>query len=1597
MTDAELAAHPTAVAIVGIAARFPGAPTLEGFWRNLCDGVESISFFGDEELIAAGVAPELAADPRYVKARGVLDDVDRFDAAFWNLTPREAEVMDPQHRVLLECAWEALERAGYDSERSAARVAVFAGAGLNSYLLSNLLPDRALLARVGELQALLLNNNDFLTTRISYKLGLRGPSALVQTACSTALVAIHMACQSLLGGECDMALAGGVSITVPQRTGYLHQEGGVMSPDGHCRAFDARAAGAVEGAGAGIVVLKRLADALADGDHVHAVIRGSATNNDGAARAGFTAPSVEGQAEVIAESLLLASVEPDTVGYVEAHGSGTPLGDPIEVAALTQAFRTRTARRGFCALGSVKTNVGHLNTAAGVAGLVKVALALEHGVLPPSLHFERPNPEIDFAASPFFVNAALRPWESAGPRRAGVSSFGLGGTNVHAVLEEAPAPAPGGPSRPRQLLLLAARSGPALAAAAGRLAAHLESHPEVDLADAAFTLAVGRRAFPHRRAVVCGDRDGAVAALGDPAGALSAVAPTAGGRPVAFLFPGLGDHYVDMARGLYGDEPAFRAEFDRCAELLAPSLGLDLRQVVFAGGEAERAASGPEAERDLRRLLRREPGGEDPAMRRLSRTLVAQPALFAVEYALARLLMSWGIHPEAMIGYSIGEYVAACLAGVLSLPDALSLVAARARMIEALPAGAMLAVPLPEEDVRPLLAADSGLAAINGPHFCVVGGAPEAIADLERRLAGVACLRLHATHAFHTELLRPACDELVRLAESVALHPPAIPYLSNVTGTWITAEQATDPRYWAAHMVGTVRFAEGLGELLGAPERVLLEVGPGGTLGTLARQHPAAASGRTVLSALRHASEESADSAHLLSALGRLWLAGVTVDWSAFYAGERRRRVPLPTYPFERQRYWIDPPARDPAATGTAASEPPRNRERVEDWFYQPAWREAPTAALLSAGDPADGPWLAFLDGLGLGEQLVARLRGAGRKVVTVLPGAAFAAAGEDGFVVAPGGRDGYVRLLQELRGSGRFPARVLHLWSVGALAPGAGFEAVQERGLLSLLGLVHALGELAHADPVRIAAVASGLFAVGDGERAEPTEPEKAPLAGLCRLIPQEHPQLACRLIDVALPAAPGGLEAIAAALWTELAGDAASGSPSPAPAVALRGRRRWERGYEPVVLPPAAAGASRLREGGVYVVTDAAHGIGLALAEELHRTLAARLVIGKPAAAPAASSALASGAAAPPGWAERWAALSRAEGVLIADLDLASAAGARAALDLARQRFGAVHGVFHTAAEFAGGLLQLKTRAALPAVFGAPVQGAFAWMAVVADDALDFLLLAGSTAAVTGGFGQLDPCAAGCVLGALAERGAGAAGATHVVAVDWDPYQWDCWLAGGVAAAAHGIGGDPGDLAAFGVASARSMEALRRLLATALPRVVVSAQDLPAVIAATDAFHAAELLAQVGRAGGGGSGPGAARDAAAGPYVAPREGIEEKLAAIWQELFGIERIGVEDNFLALGGHSLLAIQLATQIRSLLGVELPVSTLFEHPTIADLARVVERESGAIAEPSEEDLDRLLAEVEELSAEELARLLAEERQERAGQSAQTAHRAEAAP
>jgi acyl transferase domain-containing protein/glutamate-1-semialdehyde aminotransferase len=887
------------VAIIGLAGRFPGARNVDEFWKNLVDGRETLSFFSDGELEPAN-AEEMAGrrQPNYVRSRGIVADAEMFDAAFFGIPPSEAQILDPQQRVFMETAWEALETAGHVPRSFDGPIGVFAGMSNNSYFVQNLLARQDITDVVGWLTTMMGNEKDYLATRVSYKLDLRGPALNVQTACSTSLVAVAAAVQSLLNYQCDLALAGGVSITLPQNRGYLYEEGGITSPDGHCRTFDESAAGTVFSNGVGIVTLRRLTDALDDGDTIYAVIKGAGMNNDGASKVSFTAPSVDGHAGVIALAQALAGIDPQTISYVEAHGTATPLGDPVEIAGLTQAFRAGGASgTGYCAIGSVKSNVGHLDAAAGVGGLIKTALALHHKAIPPSLHFTAPNPKLDLAGSPFQVVTSLQPWErpEGSPRRAGVSSFGVGGTNAHLVLEEAP-PAPAATDEDAaQLIILSARSAAALDTATSTLRDHLVNNPAVPLADVAFTLQTGRRRFSHRRAVVAHGIDEAIARLGalEPE-TRAAGSSTVEDASIAFLFPGQGAQFVGMGRGLYESDPAFRADVDECSAVLRPQLNLDLRDVLYP-----------------------QPGGEAAAQRRLAQTAVTQPALFVIEYALAMAWRRLGIEPDGMIGHSVGEYVAACVAGVFTRDDALALVAERARLMQECPGGTMLAVRAGADVVRQILPAGLEIAAENAPGLTVVSGETAAIEGFQALLAqrDLVARRLVTSHAFHSAMMEPILEVFSHAVASTRRSAPTLPWISGVTGDWIAAERAQESAYWVEQLRRPVLFGKGIARLLEDPARVTLEVGPGRQLTGLARHAvPDRLPGAVTLAGAE-------DRTSLLLAAGQLWVAGAALDWTALHHGRTgRRRVPLPTYPFERVRYWVDRVTESPQASTATPS-----------------------------------------------------------------------------------------------------------------------------------------------------------------------------------------------------------------------------------------------------------------------------------------------------------------------------------------------------------------------------------------------------------------------------------------------------------------------------------------------------------------------------------------------------------------------------------------------------------------------------------------------------------------------------------------------------
>ena len=1587
------------IAVIGMNGRFPGAGNIEEFWRNLRDGVESIIRFTDEEQIAAGVSPAVLKLPNYVNAGTVLEDPDLFDAAFFGYSPREAEIIDPQQRLFLECAWHALESAGYDADQYDGRIGVYASISLNTYLLFYLYSNPELVNSVGTFQTMIGNDKDFLPTRVSYKLNLNGPSINIQTACSSSLVAIHLACQSLLAGESDMALAGGVSLSVPQRVGSFYDEGGINSSDGHCRTFDAQADGTIGGNGVAIVVLKRLADALAVGDTIHAVIKGSAVNNDGSNRIGYTAPSLKGQTAVIRDALAMAEVDAETITYVEAHGSATPLGDPVEVAALTRAFRTGTEKKGFCGLGSVKTNVGHLDAAAGVTGLIKTVLALKHRQLPPSLNYTQPNPQIDFANSPFYVNARLREWQTPEgvPRRAGVSSFGLGGTNAHVILEEAPAVETSGDSRPWQLLLLSAKTASALEATTANLVEHFRKNEseenqtgEPTLADVAYTLALGRRPFEYRRMLVCRSMDDARAAFEtqNPERVLSG-RHGGGQRSVVFMFPGLGDHYVNMGRGLYQTETIFREQVDLCSEQLKPLLGVDLREVLYPAAAESAEAVSTTAGRglDLRRMLYPEKAAAGSVAQKLNQTFIAQPAVFVLEYALARLWMEWGISPQAMIGYSIGEYVAACLAGVFTLEDALRLLAQRAQMIQELPGGAMLAVPLSPAEVEPLLDERLALAATNGPTMCVVSGETDAIARLENRLSekGVVHRRLQTTHAFHSHMMEPSVATFVELFKQINPQPPAIPFISNVTGDWISEEQATDPAYWARHMCESVRFSEGLQTLWQQPDRILLEVGPGQTLSSLVWSHSAKPADCSALASLRHSYDPQPDSAFLLSTLGQLWLAGAQIDWPGFYKHERRCRVALPMYPFERKRYWIEP---KPRPKTSAASQPSGDKKQdLAEWFYVPIWKQSVPPAQLNPHELATSAsrWLVFVDSCGVGSGLAEQLSAAGQDVVIVTAGERFSGPSANAYTINPRRVADYDLLMKELNARDQSPTDIIHLWS---LTPDTqrvslqDYDEVQTRGFYSLLYLAQSLGSRDAKDALNLWVISNNMQSVSGQETLCP---EKATTLGPCKVIPLEYANFNCRSIDINLSTDETAHEQLLQAMLAEFA------AKLPDEIIAYREGRRWVQVFEQVRLEKNNGTPASLRENGVYLITGGLGGIGLELAAYLAETTRAKLIlIGRTVTPPHNE------------WSAWLATHDEADSnsrkirklqaledlgaeVMIASADVADEEEMRKVIAEAKARFGAIHGVIHAAGIAGGGIIQVKQPEVAAAVLAPKVKGTLVLDALLAEEKLDFVVLCSALTSTLGGAAQIDYTAGNAFLDAFAHRKA-----THnrprTVSVNWDTWR-EVGLAVNTAVPLEFKEMRQREVEA-GMSSKEGVDVFHRILHSRLSQVIVSMQDFEFLRQQIRSFNVSDFLEQLEKTRQ--AEPAHPRPHLANPFVAPRDETENLIAGVWKHLLGIEQVGVHDNFLQLGGHSLLATQVCSHLREIFQVELPLRRFFEKPTIAGLAEatILEKSEQTKTEApalqkrtrGDKDVEELLLELDQLSHEEVKALLAAESQ-----------------
>ncbi|WP_134680271.1 type I polyketide synthase [Paracoccus ravus] len=1336
----------TAIAIVGMAAQLPGASGVSEYWDNLCRGVESIQRVTQEDLVARGEARARLCDPNYVPAAAILDQFDGFDAEFFGLSPKEAAIMDPQHRKFLETCWHALEDAAHSPEGFGRPIGIWAGCGMGSYFYWNVCSNRDLVEGVGHfLLRHTGNDKDFLSTRVSHVFDLTGPSVNVQTACSTSLVAIHMACQSLISGECDMALAGGVTIELPHGIGYLYKENEILSPDGHCHAFDHRAQGTVFGSGAAVVVLRRLKDAVADGDHIWAVIKGSAINNDGASKASYLAPSVEGQAQAVAEALVMAGVSSDGIGYVECHGTGTALGDPIEVAALNQAYArvSEGGRQGPCRIGSVKTNIGHLDTAAGGAGLIKTALALHHGQIPPSLGYEAPNPAIDFAGGPFEVNDRLADWPLPGLRRAGVNSLGVGGTNAHAVLEEPPLqPASEASDWPFQILAVSGRSKAALDANGAALAGWLAQNPQADLADVSHTLINGRRHFDRRRVLVAHDAAEAAALLAAPDPRLVFDhQPVAEDAEAVFMLPGGGAQYAGMARGLYETEPVFREWMDRGLDHLAQAHGTDLRGFWLP-----------------------EPGDEAEADRRLLQPSLQLPLLMITEYALAQLWIGWGVRPTALIGHSMGENTAACIAGVMSFEDCIGLVRLRGLLMDRVPAGGMLSVPLAPEEFAAEMG-DLDLAAVNGPGLSVVSGPDAALDAFAARLAAreVECQRIAISIAAHSRLLDDVLPEFRAYLASIRLNPPQIPIISNRTGQPLTVAEATSPDYWTAHLRGTIRFADGLSHLAQQGERVYLEVGPGRAMQAMAKAHPAL-SANQVISTLRHRDHQTPDDAWFVAALARFWACGGRIDWDQIWGDARRRRLSLPGYAFQRKRHFIER-----VAQVSHATDPDLARiENPAEWGWRPAWKlAAPAVEIGPAGPvaPSVQNWLIFADETGLGEDIAACLTALGQTVSLVQIADSFADRGAGRFTLPlESDREGYEMLLASLVAQDRVPQHILHLWSVTegeTFRPGSSLlNSWLERGYFSLLHLAQALGSELPEARLDLVAFCNDAVSIG----AEPaSSPEKVTAAGPIRVLPREMPNVSARLVDLRLPSRKAGRSELVEQMLLECLAPASDAF------VAWREGRRLAQRLEAVSL--AEDSLSGLPVGGACLITGGFGGIGQAIARELAQKGGARLALTTrgPVDDPRVTAAL------------RQLRALGAE-VLPIRADVTSPEDMARAVAEVRQCFGSLDLILHAAGLVRDGLIAGKSDDDSWDVLAPKLLGGRALVEALADQPVAMTVLFSSTSTVIAPAGQADYVAANEYLNALARsapRGLG-----RVIAVNWG-----VWADTGMAARALGL----------------------------------------------------------------------------------------------------------------------------------------------------------------------------------------------------------------
>ncbi|GAA0856499.1 non-ribosomal peptide synthetase/type I polyketide synthase [Aliiglaciecola litoralis] len=1461
------------IAVIGIACRFPGADSPEAFWDNLNNGVESIRRFSQQELIDLGHDPQVVSQANFVPAHGVVNNYDMFDHKLFGYTPREAGVMDPQQRLFLELSWEALENAGYAPKSMQVPVGIFAGTSTNTYLEANVRKNHKVLAAISEFQANVLNQSDFLSTRASYKLGLSGPSFTIQSACSTSLVATHVACQQLIAGACDIAMAGGVSITLPENWGYQYQEGMIYSPDGHCHAFDADANGTLKGDGGGIVVLKRLADAINDGDHIEAIILGSASNNDAQAKVGYTAPGMDGQVDVIQTAMLMADVTADSITNIECHGTGTPMGDPIEISALSKAFANE-AQIGSCAVGSVKTNIGHLDAGAGVAGLIKTVLALKHKTLPPSLNYQRPNPIIEFEKTPFYVNYQSTPWKSGRyPRRGGVSSFGIGGTNAHIIVEETPEdllPEIHEPPENPILLGWSAQSKKGLDQYAEKLIKLLTQDTSPALRDIAFTLHQGREKFAFRRALVCSSKQDALAKLQEhnlPSVVSSQIECES--TATVFMFPGQGSQYINMGRDLYDNQPIFKQQVDLCAELLLPHLQFDIRHILYPQ-DAQQKSEGAE---------------------KLTQTACTQPALFVIEYGLAKLWQANGLEPSIVVGHSIGEYAAACIAGVFSLEDALMLVARRGALMQALPAGDMLSVQSSVDDVEPFLDDSLSIAALNSPALCVVSGPTNRVAELVDILAAenIACKRLNTSHAFHSGMMEPILAPFLETLDCCTLHAPSIPIVSTVTGDLIDSQRIRTPQYWLDNIRQSVNFASAANTLMQQNNYTYLECGPGNTLSSLLRSCSDKPAQVQCVSSLKHPLETASDNDVFEAAQAKLWTTGIHLPDTL--TPPTGRRVAIPTYPFQRTKCWVEPLPENVGKLALAYKQNIDIKQPLDKWFYVPSWQSWHSP--MTSSPISEESWLLVsANSKRLGD-LTKTLTEQGVASITSIVYSS-----------------GSPLDLTQINNHKSAVQQITHL----AILTEQGSEldlstAPTSHAFYDLLNVLQPLLNLLDLTKINLSYVTTLACAMNP---MAAVDPQRLMPLGLLRSIKAEYPGINLRFINLAEEVNEQDL-----LREMRVQGDAML--------VNFEFGNCWTQVLQPTCLPDPKVIPLRFKTAATYLITGGLGSMGLAFAHYLVENFQANLILVSRQTLPEDDDAkkwLAQNPDDNP-TAKKLHAISQLKEkssgeICVLAADVSDLRAMQQLKQTIQDRFGGIDGVIHAAGIPGGGIVANLQQGEIEDVFAAKVKGTWGLCETFADQSLDFLILCSSLTSFIDRPGRGEYAAANYYLDALANSNL-YTNNTPIISINWDAWSGSTMSQAAGAPSAEGR-----------IDPQQGTEAMVRCLHSGLRQAVVSTRNLMpsyGFISGLEEASSANELRSVDE-----------HAEIEDPSLSPAERI---LMSIWHDLLGVEEVTTQDNFFELGGDSIVSLQLTSRAAQQ-GLKITARQVFENQTIAELAILVE-------------------------------------------------------